>query len=301
MDSLANLSDSEKEYLAEIVSQMSRNGSSEALNDLWSADYYEKPVPILEFLSNDEYLGKSLKDPEGKLTIYDYWVDKLQKMFDPSEKNVIQEVALSGCIGSGKSTCAVIGMAYFLYRLLCLKSPASYYRLATNSTIALAFFNVTLSQSYGVGFAKLQNYCKASPWFMRHGKVLGRTNPTYYPDGIDILVGSKNEHFIGHDIFCLAGDTKIATPRGNRAVRELADTPEYVYCYDEQTGQTVLSDRPVYSRLQGYADLLFEIELEDGTVIECTPGHRFLTQRGWVTAECLAEDDDIISPEVCQN
>lgn len=293
MDNLQNLSKEEKEYLALIMSEISKNGKSETLDDLWSADYNEKPVPILEFLTNDDYLGRSLKDPEGNLTIYDYWVDKLQKMFDPSEKNIIQEVALSGCIGSGKSTCAVIGMCYFLYKLLCLKSPASYYRLATNSTIALAFFNVTLNQSYGVGYAKLQNYCKESPWFMRHGKVLGRTNPTYYPDNIDILVGSKNEHFIGHDIFCLAGDTEVITTEGMIPIEQLTSHPRYLYTSDED-GLLHVSEIPAISILQGYAGTLIEIELDDGTSVRCTPDHRFLTRnRGWVAAKDLTVEDEL--------
>lgn len=293
MDKFENLSEEEKAYLAEIVQELGTKGQSQALSNLWSIDYYEKPVPIYEFLTNDEYLGKSLKDPEGNLTIYDYWVDKLEKMFTYDEDNPIQEVALSGCIGSGKSTCAVIGMAYFLYRLLCLKSPASYYRLATSSTIALAFFNVTLNQSYGVGYAKLQKYCQNSPWFLKHGKVLGRTNPTYYPDNIDILVGSKNEHFIGHDIFCLDGDTEVITTDGMFPIKELVGNPKYLYT-DDTKGLLRLTDSPVEAVIQGYADTLIELEMEDGTVIRCTPDHKFLTQnRGWVEAKNLTEEDEL--------
>ena len=293
MDKLENLSEEEKAYLAEIVQELEAKGQSQALSNLWSIDYYEKPVPIYEFLTNDEYLGKSLKDPEGNLTIYDYWVDKLEKMFTYDEDNPIQEVALSGCIGSGKSTCAVIGMCYFLYRLLCLKSPASYYRLATSSTIALAFFNVTLNQSYGVGYAKLQKYCQNSPWFLKHGKVLGRTNPTYYPDNIDILVGSKNEHFIGHDIFCLEGNTEVITTDGMFPIQELVNNPKYIYTADME-GLLRLTDSPVEAVLQGYTDTLIELELEDGTVIKCTPDHKFLTlNRGWVMAKDLTEADEL--------
>lgn len=293
MDKFENLSEEEKAYLAEIVQELETKGQSQALSNLWSIDYYEKPVPIYEFLTNDEYLGKSLKDPEGNLTIYDYWVDKLEKMFTYDEDNPIQEVALSGCIGSGKSTCAVIGMAYFLYRLLCLKSPASYYRLATSSTIALAFFNVTLNQSYGVGYAKLQKYCQNSPWFLKHGKVLGRTNPTYYPDNIDILVGSKNEHFIGHDIFCLDGDTEVITSDGMFLIKELVGNPRYLYTADTE-GLLHLTELPVEAVIQGYTDTLIELELEDGTIIRCTPDHKFLTQnRGWVEAKNLTGEDEL--------
>ena len=290
MDKLENLSEEERAYLVEILQEIESKGKSKALEELWSADYNEKPVPIYEFLTNDEYLGKSLKDPEGNLTIYDYWVDKLERMFAPNEDNPIQEVALSGCIGSGKSTCAVIGMAYFLYRLLCLKSPASYYRLATNSTIALAFFNITLNQSYGVGYAKLQNYCKNSPWFLKHGKVLGRTNPTYYPDNIDILVGSKNEHFIGHDIFCLSGDTLVITTDGMLPIEELVNNPKYVYTSDE-TGLLKVTEQPVEAKLQIYVKEIVEITLDDGTKVHCTSDHKFLTSEGWLDAKELKGKD----------
>ena len=293
INNLENLSQEEKEYLAEIISQISRDGRSDALDSLWSADYHEKPVSIYEFLTNDEYLGKSLKDSEGNLTIYDYWIDKLERMFDPSEDNPIQEVALSGCIGSGKSTCAVIGMCYFLYRLLCLKSPASYYRLATNSTIALAFFNVTLNQSYGVGYAKLQKYCQASPWFLRHGKVLGNTHPTYIPDNIEIVVGSKNEHFIGRDIFCLDGNTEVITTEGMIPIKDIVGNPKYLYTSDVDNLLRI-TDSPAGAIISGYTDTLLEIELEDGSVIKCTPNHKFLTQnRGWVEARNLTEDDEL--------
>ena len=288
-----NLSAEEKEYLAKILSQLESSGSSAVLDGLWATDYIEKPVSIYEFMTNDDYLGKSLKDDTGRLTIYDYWVDKLETMFDDSESNQIQEVALSGCIGSGKSTCAVIGLAYSLYRLLCLKSPASYYNLTKNSRLALAFFNVTLNQSYGVGYAKLQDYCKASPWFCRHGKVIGRSVPTYYPNNIDILVGSKNEHFIGHDIFCLDGDTQIATESGFYAIKDLTENPKKVFCVDKE-GITLLSDKEVYSIIQDYTDSLIELELEDNTVIRCTPEHLFYTKDGrWVKACDLTENDEL--------
>jgi len=39
-----------------------------------------------------------------------------------------------------------------------------------------------------------------------------------------------------------------------------------------------------------------EIELESGKVLKCTRNHPFLTSRGWVNAENLLEDDDILTP-----
>ena len=39
---------------------------------------------------------------------------------------------------------------------------------------------------------------------------------------------------------------------------------------------------------------LYEIELENGNIVECTGNHKFLTERGWVKASELTESDEII-------
>lgn len=173
----------------------------ELLDALWAADYDEIPVSIEEFITNPDYLGSSFIDSEGKPLLYKYWIDRLSEIWDPNAN--IWELALSGAIGIGKSTIAVICMAYTLHRLLCLKDPAGYYRLTHGSHIAIAFFNLGLNQVYSVGYSKLQGYLQNSPWFLRHGKLYGRSDSkTYYPDkDLRIVCGSKMEHFIGLDIF----------------------------------------------------------------------------------------------------
>lgn len=295
---LEKMTQEEKNFLFSIIDQFSKEGSSSSLDDLWNVDYIEKPVSIYEFLINDDYLGKSLKNEQGQLTVYDYWVDKLSQIFDPDNK-ITQEVALSGCIGSGKSTCAVIGLAYILYKLLCLRNPTSYYNLNKSSKIAIAFFNVTLNQSYGVGYSRLQQYCQASPWFKRHGEILGNRYPTYYPKGIEILVGSRKEHFIGRDIFCLEEGTLIETEDGIFPIESLCDNPRKIFTYSENPAseeKVCLSESPVYSVLQGYAEEMMEIELEDGTIISCTPDHLFLDSEGnWIKAENLSEENMLLS------
>lgn len=99
----------------------------------------------------------------------------------------------------GKSTIADIGLAYILYKLLCLKNPQEYYGLNATATIAVAFFNLTLSQSYGVAYGKMQDMLKMSPWFLEHGDMVGNQNLQYVPGkSIELIVGSRPEHIIGN-------------------------------------------------------------------------------------------------------
>lgn len=192
------LSEEEQLYLKQILLEMSESGNSQTLNNLWAADYEEIPVGIEEFITNPRYLGNSCTDDQGNSTIYPYWIKVLKDLFG---KDYIAEAVFSGAIGLGKSTIAVIGLCYILYKLLCLKNPAQFYGLNKGSKIAIAFFNLNMDQAYGVGYAKMQAYLKKSPWFLEHGTLYGRTYQTYYPGkDIEILVGSKSDHFIGRDI-----------------------------------------------------------------------------------------------------
>lgn len=190
----------EQEALLAILDEYANTGSSDTLENIYYEDYEEIPVDMETFITSDRYLGRVFITDSGKCLVYPFWRKALAEIF--SANSGIYEVALSGAIGLGKSTIACIGLAYVLHKLLCLKNPASYYNLATNSKIALALFNINLDQGYGVGYYKLQSMLQVSPWFLEHGTLVGTKNIAYYPGkNIEILVGSKMEHFIGRDVF----------------------------------------------------------------------------------------------------
>jgi hypothetical protein len=168
-------------------------------------------------------------------------MDRLGDIFAPDSK--ILEVVLTGAIGIGKSTVAVIGMAYTLYKLMCLKDPAAYYGIMGGSKIAEAIFNIDLQHVHGIGYGKLQATLKQSHWFIKHGILRGRTASavsaavaegmdvpqaaidelTYEPSkNITLLVGSTASHFTGYDVFCAFLDEMNFYTKGNR----VADSSE---------------------------------------------------------------------------
>jgi hypothetical protein len=210
------LSDDEYNAFIQILKEASV-GSTKTIDSITYEDYEEIPVDIDTFICDPRYLGRSTGNGDN---IYPYWREKLRQVFDPDSQ--IVEFIESGAIGLGKTTIAVIGVSYILYKLLCLRSPATYYNLMEGSKIAIAIFNIDLSHGYGQGYSKLQTTLKLSPWFIEHGTLLGRGSAqiedclkngesvsddvldklTYNPGkDIHILVGSRSSNFTGFDVF----------------------------------------------------------------------------------------------------
>lgn len=121
-------------------------------------DYAEIPVDIHTFLHEKQYLGEALYDKEGRFTLYPYWEDMLAKVFPSNIDTDYHTSILTGGIGIGKSTAAVIGMIYALYRMLCLKDPQIHYGLQNNELISFVFVNMTLREAKGVAWAKFHNF-----------------------------------------------------------------------------------------------------------------------------------------------
>ena len=280
-DELDSLTPVEREALISIMREVSEDGTSSTVSEILSEDYEEFPVDI-----DPQYIG-------GQLDIYPFWRDKLREIF--SKGDDLQEIILTGAIGVGKTTIAVVGMSYILYRLMCLKNPAKYYGIGSNSKIVFAFFNVDLDLSYGVAYSKLNSLLMNSPWFMERGRIYGKNEKKqfYLPNKkIEFRVGSQDRHGLGQDIFCLTGDTVILTPYGEKTLEELDGSYAYVISVDENMNQSCSNVCEV--RRTGIAKELICITLEDGTSIRCTPEHRLLLKSGeYVMAKDLKENDDI--------
>lgn len=104
-----------------------------------------------------------------------------------------------------------------------------------------------------------------------------------YPD--------KNNH-------CLTGDTLVHTYHGVIPIRELVGTTGFLYCYDTETQQKTIEEYCAVRKTRENAEI-YRIELENGAAVECTGDHLILTSnRGYVPAAELTENDDVITIEV---
>lgn len=279
---LDSLNATERSVLESIL----KSGDLSILESLYDEDYEEIPVTIDEFISNPRYLGSVY---DGGDLVYPFWKDFMHKFFHENTDKAF-EVAFSGAIGIGKSTIAAIMMTYIIYKTLCLKDPRKFYRLTGNSPIVFVVMNLTLDLAYQGLYTLIVENIKSSPWFLERVDIRGKYDVIIeFKEGIQLIAGSTTNHVIGKNVIaaCMTGDTEILTIRGYERLSSLAGTLVPVIVSD----QSVVLSPVVQTR---YADELIALELEDGTILRCTPDHRFLLKTGeYKEAQYLAIDDEL--------
>ena len=198
---LSELSTEEKDAIKKILFEVSENGKSEQLNDLYYEDYEEIPVDIGTFLCDEQYLGNYTNFGHD---IYDTWRKELAYVHNPI--NFVDQWAITGSTGTGKSTVATYSLCYELYKLMCLKNPNRYY-LGADETIWFLFFNLNLKLAEKTMWGKFQKALQKSPWFLERGTLTGRTNIVYQPNkDIRLDIGSTEEHALSIAVMFAAMD-----------------------------------------------------------------------------------------------
>ena len=199
-----SLSLSEQQLVIKWLSDAMVDGPYNAIHDvLWEIDYHRKPVDIETFITDDHYLGKICKD------LHPLWVDDLKTVFAPQSK--IFEWIMTGAIGIGKTTLAMVALAYRLHCFSCLRDPPAYYGLLPQSLIIFGIYSITKRQVADTGYFKLRGYVDTSPYFQRE---FPRSN--HIDSQIDfekttgkklkVIPGSRELHALGLDLFSFSMD-----------------------------------------------------------------------------------------------
>lgn len=95
---------------------------------------------------------------------------------------------------------------------------------------------------------------------------------------------------------CFAPGTKVLTPCGYVPIETLREGDRVVN-YSEQTGEF---KEDVVVKLhenlpKSDSEDMYELEFNNGSVVRVTGNHMFRTTRGWVRADQITEDDEIMS------
>jgi hypothetical protein len=202
-DTLTALSETETEFLAAKIE-----------------GYRTIPVSIETFITDPYFLGSNFKDP----AFYPFWMKKLKKLYPhPLLPTRYKECIFTGAIGTGKTTTAIVGILYQIYRLLCMENPQRHFRLTPDTEIRFALFNLTLELVYDVLWQKFTGLVESSPYFNSICEINTKTGQILFPGRIGIALASKATHTIGQAIIggildeANFGKTKVS---GNAKVYE---------------------------------------------------------------------------------
>lgn len=174
------------------------------MSNTLNADVYEEmPVSLDEFLDSERYLGKFTNN--GK-TVYPFWREKLNELFADDASYI--NMSITGDAESGKTTATVLGIAYLLYRLLCLNNPQEYWGFPQDNKISVAFYNTVQNLAMGTAYTKLHSALCESPWFLEHGTVSNEGYiGTFEPNkGITIDTALTAKGMLGKQVFAVVLD-----------------------------------------------------------------------------------------------
>ena len=119
------------------------------------------PVSLREFVTSPKYL-------DMQKTIYPKVLDNLEELCNPGGDRLgvkYYEAVLTGGIGSGKTTLALIALAYQLYLLSCFHSPSEMLGQDYAAEILIVFQSLNAGVARDVDYKRFRNMIERSPYF----------------------------------------------------------------------------------------------------------------------------------------
>ena len=95
---------------------------------------------------------------------------------------------------------------------------------------------------------------------------------------------------------CFAANTMVLTPSGYRSINTLIPG-EKVINYSEETGKfkTDVVVKQHKNLTNSDSERMYELEFDNGVKIQVTGNHKFLTTAGWIRADELTPDHEIVN------
>lgn len=128
------------------------------LENTWRIHYNVKPPTVDEFLT-PKWIG-AVAD-----SVYPHLAETFQAFMNPySNKRVL---ALSTCIGWGKSTLSTLIVLYVIVHLQYMRNPKEFFNLNEMGSLVVALLSFTMKKVDQVLLQPFSNLLKASPMFER--------------------------------------------------------------------------------------------------------------------------------------
>jgi hypothetical protein len=170
---------------------------NEFLEVLKDNPFEETPVDAKTFVESPQYLGQ----PPLSSIQYDI-VEAMSQIYKQNEvedvmgavdgaryykKFTKNEIILQLGKGSGKDFTSTVAVAYIVYKLLCLKDPATYYGKPPGDAIDIINVAINAQQAKNVFFKGFKTKIEKSPWFA--GKYNAKMDSIEFDKSITVYSG----------------------------------------------------------------------------------------------------------------
>jgi hypothetical protein len=129
---------------------------------------------------------------------------------------------------------------------------------------------------------------------MTAGPALERSNVAGYNCAYLVVDDQKAFDECMYILLCFHPDTLVKTSKGDKCISDITVSDE-VLSYNEETKEFsfICPERVLRNDVSQKQKI--RLTFEGGKTVDCTEDHLFLTQRGWVQAQELTDEDDIKS------
>ena len=170
-------------------------------------------VPIEEWIESEYFVGPDVH------SLYPYWKNFVVDIFSSkrNESNKINNIIISGSIGTGKSTVSEIIMLRKLYELSCFKNINALFHLMSKTNIMFLYFSVNKTQALNTGYGEFRSLVDSSPYFSENFSRNKRIDSLLlFPEGITFAYGSRSSDAIGMSVICsMLDEANFVAGNGN--------------------------------------------------------------------------------------
>ncbi len=130
-------------------------------------------------------------------TVYNFTVDRLHNF--PLSCGVVSHNCVTGCIGAGKTSFAIMGALYDLYHVTLLREPQKKYKLLRTTRIIFSLVTATKDLASAVMANQMLDVIGASPYFTSKfmPKKGEKLDEDMFPYHVGVGFGSRGGHNLG--------------------------------------------------------------------------------------------------------